>query len=316
MSSAVKTSKSSVKKKTSRKSVRVSNATKQISEAIYNKWENAVLTNLQNTEENNILNTCDKKVCGVYTLLSRVFMVLDFDESSKCEFVKVKEPSEDSFHLYNLHDENQTNRHNLYVRKPLRQLKKKKKRYIASDLRGLTFYIGQTHNHPWFDLSAGDAQELRLQKKMTDGATLSAPQSKKKATVLFKNISKLLGGKPRKTTPTELVQRIGQWINSVYKNLKIGDVVNIRLATLDAKSKTIKRSRVFIPATDVRRVMGDYYTQTGVVNNKRTYKSNTEKECEKKYMAVNVDENGKVVSTSHLSTNEPHTVVDFMADKQ
>ena len=308
---ASKTRKSSAVRKSSRKSS--SNKT-NVSEKQYQNWETSVIEDLKN-ENSKLLQKCDAKVCGVYNLLPRVFMVLDFDASSENEFVRVKRQHAETFQLHNLKHDDQSNNNEYFVRKPTRVAKRDTKRFVASDLRGLTFYIGQSQNHPWYAMSATDAKKLVL-TKTKDSATLTNAQSNEKAVVLLKNMSKMLGkSAPSKTT--ELVKQVGLWIKSVYDNLTSNDKVSVRLASLDASKTTVKRSRLFIPAQDVRKVMDKTYCiQTGFVNQKRTYKSISNAECKNKYMAINVDENDEVVQNAHLSTNEPQVMVDFMTEKK
>lgn len=304
-------------RKPSRKPSRKSSRTSSIrgeSETAYNAWKDSVLADLSNTKKSTLLTKCGTSKCGLYTLLPRVFMVLDFDTTSANEFVASRKPTQDSFQLYNLRHPNQENTKQSFVRKPMRTSTKEKKRCIASDLRGLTFYICKNTGNSWYNMGVTDTKALHLEG--ADTTPLTKVQIDTKATLLIKHIKKLLGLGVGKTSTT-LTGHIERWVHSVYTNLGTGDKVTIRLATIDGSLEGVKQNRLFIPAKVVRNVIGKYYTHNSFVKNKngppkRTYKANTVAECADTYLAVNVDTNGNVASTANLSINEPH--VDVLVD--
>jgi hypothetical protein len=293
-------SKSARKRSSRRKTLsRSSQGEDLFTQAEYDTWEQTVIGELQKTPPSALRKA--GKVC----VLRRLFIVLDGDRSN-WETVSVKRGKKNvSMHqMFDIFKKEME-----YV--PSYELKPRGstplKRYIATDLRGLTYYYGSATKPEW-----GKSPALVMQ----GGKALDEQALATKVMAAFQSLREKSLKKPAAET-TALVAR---WLQSAHAVMGAGDTVNIRFAyaRFDANREPTRSqpSRLFVPAAKVHAnatTKNTYLTFARRQNKERTYRNNTAAECANKYLAVDVDDAGLIPERAHLSTNEPGVVVQHMA---
>lgn len=275
----------------------------------YVEWEQNVIAKLGSSK-------ALKSASAVY-LLQRLFVVLDGDVT---QWTTVEEKQ--NGRILEMCDVNTGETRTFLHRTPFRRRSTQLTQYVASDLRGITYYTAVNNDAKWI---AGLPSYTFNQKQFhVDGKEVKVDAFVTRVLTSFfatqKSNAKSLKPANDPSKDKAIVRGLAQWLTSVQSIIN-ADTVTVKLAYAHFNpDRTPNRTdplRLFVPASKVRAEMGSYYVRERDSDTKRVqYRSCVGTECDKKFLAVDVDDSKAIVENVHLSINEPEAMVKYQAVKQ
>ena len=278
----------------------------------FREWSNTVVQQLQT-------NKTLKAASDIY-LMQRLFVVFDGNTSSWQATDEKKNGR--IFNLYNSNRGDSGEVSTYFHRSPYRRQSTQMTRYIATDFRGLTHYTAINNDAKWLS----DVPQLTFNAKSFTKNEKATPAKTFVADILKtyfksqKSQAKTLKASNDPSTDKDVAKNLEALLKSV-QSIMGDDTVSVRFAYATFNpDRTPNRSaplRLFVPAKTVSSVMDGYYVRERDADTRTvSFRKCKGKECDDRYLAVDVDDDKKIVVDAFLSINEPAIAIKYHAVKQ
>ena len=281
----------------------------KIDTAQFGEWSRNVVHHLQ-TDKNL------KSAADIY-LMQRLFVVLDGDTSS-WQAVDEKKNGR----IFNLYNSNRGEMSTYMHRAPYRRQSSQMTRYVATDFRSLSYYTAINNDAKWIV----DIPQLTFDAKAFFKNGKSIPVKTFVLDVLKayfttqKTNAKTLKASNDPSSDKDVAKHLEALLKSVQAIMG-DDTVSVRFAYATFNpDRTPNRSaplRLYVPAKKIDSTVGAYYIRERDTDTREvSYRKCKNKECDDRYLAVDVDDDNKIVADAFLSINEPEIAVKYHAVKQ
>jgi hypothetical protein len=282
------------------------NQVQYISNEEYALWETNVLDVLKSDKTR-------KSMSAKVHLLQRLFIVLDSDTSSWSAVEEKK-----NGRLFEMYDVSDGSMRTYFHRTPHNRRSVNLTQYIATDIRSVTHYTGVDNHSKWI---VGIPTFTFTNKAFhKDGKVVKADAFVTEVLKAFfatqKSNAKSLKDANNPSKDKKVIQSIAKWFSSVQAIMNDATVtVKLAYATFNADRIPNRTDplRLYVPANKVSSKVGSYYVkERDHETRKLCIRTCTNSECgDGRYLAVDVDDDKKIVDSAHLSINETAEYVKY-----
>lgn len=276
----------------------------------YAVWETQVLDILK-TEKTR------KSVSAAIHLLQRLFIVLD-GNTGKWNAVEEKKNGR----VFEMCDVRNGNIQTYFHRIPHNRRSVKLTQYVATDIRSVTHYTGVDSSAKWIvGIPTFTFTKVAFQK---DGKVVKADAFVTEVLKAFfstqKSNAKSLKDTNDPSKDKKVIKSLVKWFSSV-QDIMNDDTITVKLAYATFNADRIPNRtdplRLYVPAKKLNSEVGSYYVkERDPETRKMRIRTCKTSECnDGRYLAVDVDDDKKIIDSAHLSINETEEYVKYQTVK-